>query len=48
MAWARGNQVGVNWDEHVQDYRCKLIEDRAFVGLDKCKDSAALFKVGGA
>jgi hypothetical protein len=42
---------GMNWDEHmdehIRDYRCKLIEDRAFVGLDMHKDSAALFEIGG-
>ena len=39
---------GMNWDEQMWDYRCKLSEDQAFVGLETCKDSAALFKVGGA
>jgi hypothetical protein len=38
----------MNWDQHMRDYRCKLIEDQAFVGLDMRKDSAALFEIGFA
>ena len=47
VKWLGGIGRGMNWDEHMRDYRCKLMEAWAFVGLDLRKDSAPLFMLGG-
>ena len=34
---------GMTWDEHMKDYMCKLLEERAFEGLNMDVTAPKLF-----
>ena len=48
LKWLGEIARGMTWDEHMKDYMCKLLEERATVGLDTDVTAPPLFEVGGA
>jgi hypothetical protein len=50
MKWLRNVGRGMNWDEHMDDYRKKIVEVRSLelLGLVIDKDAPPLFKLGSA
>jgi len=48
LKWLGEIARGMTWDEHMKDYMCKLLEERATIGLDTDVTAPPLFEVGGS